>query len=43
VIVDRFGYSATFLTLGAAAALALFVFAVGMPETADRETVSLQC
>jgi MFS family permease len=43
VIVDLFGYSATFLTLGAAAALALFVFAVGMPETAERETVLLQC
>jgi MFS family permease len=41
-IVDHFGYSAAFLTLGAAALVALVVFALGMPETADRETVSLQ-
>ncbi len=34
VVVDHFGYSVTFLTLGAAAALALLVFAVGMKETA---------
>ena len=33
VVVDCFGYSAAFLTLGAAAAVALAVFAVGMPET----------
>ena len=38
VIVDHFGYSATFLTLGAAALVALIVFALGMPETADRES-----
>jgi predicted MFS family arabinose efflux permease len=38
VIVDHFGYSAAFLTLGAAALVALIVFAVGMPETADRES-----
>jgi MFS family permease len=37
VIVDHFGYSATFLTLGAAAVVALIVFALGMPETAERE------
>lgn len=39
VIVDHFGYSAAFLTLGAAALVALVVFALGMPETADQETV----
>jgi sugar phosphate permease len=36
VIVDHFGYSATFLTLGAAALIAVIVFALGMPETAER-------
>jgi MFS family permease len=35
VIVDRFGYSATFLSLGAAAAVAFAVFALRMPETAE--------
>ena len=35
-IVDHFGYSAVFLTLGAVALVALVVFALGMPETADR-------
>jgi MFS family permease len=35
VIVDHFGYSATFLTLGSAALVALIVFAVWMPETAE--------
>jgi len=34
-IVDHFGYSATFLSLGAAALTALVVFALGMPETAE--------
>ena len=34
VIVDHFGYSAAFLTLGAVARVALAVFALGMPETA---------
>ncbi len=38
VIVDRLGYNATFLTLGAAAAVALIVFALGMPETAETKT-----
>jgi MFS family permease len=38
VVVDRFGYTAAFLTLGAAALVALIVFALGMPETADRES-----
>jgi MFS family permease len=42
VVVDHFGYSAAFLALGAAAAAALIVFAVGMPETAEPETVSTQ-
>jgi MFS family permease len=36
VIVDRFGYSAGFLTLGAAALVAFIVFATAMPETAER-------
>jgi MFS family permease len=35
VIVDRFGYSAAFLAAGAAALLALVVFARWMPETAE--------
>jgi MFS family permease len=34
IVVDRFGYTTTFLTLGAIAAVAVMVFAVGMPETA---------
>lgn len=37
VIVDHFGYSATFLALGTAAAVAFVVFAVGMPETANHD------
>ncbi|MGH6857878.1 MAG: MFS transporter [Methylocella sp.] len=37
-IVDHFGYSAAFFTSGASALVALIVFALGMPETADRET-----
>jgi MFS family permease len=41
-IVDHLGYSAAFLTLAIAAGLALVVFALGMPETAEPETVSLQ-
>jgi predicted MFS family arabinose efflux permease len=35
VVVDHFGYSATFLTLGAAALVAVIVFALWMPETAE--------
>lgn len=35
-IVDHFGYSPAFLTSGAVAGLALTVFAVAMPETAQR-------
>jgi len=42
VIVDHFGYSPAFLTLGAAAGVALAVFALGMPETAEPETVLRQ-
>jgi MFS family permease len=37
VIVDHYGYTVTFLSLGAVAALALIVFAVGMPETANHD------
>jgi MFS family permease len=40
VIVDHFGYSAAFLSLGAAALVAVIVFAIWMPETAEQETVS---
>jgi MFS family permease len=35
VIVDHFGYTVTFLALGAAALVATTVFAVAMPETAE--------
>ena len=37
VNVDHFGYSATFLALRPAAAVAFVVFAVGMPETANHD------
>jgi MFS family permease len=37
VIVDHHGYTATFLTLGAAATVALIVFASGMPETVNQD------
>jgi MFS family permease len=40
VIVDHFGYSAAFLAAGAAAATALMVFALWMPETAPTRTKS---
>jgi MFS family permease len=40
VIVDHFGYSAAFLSAGAAALVALTVFALRMPETAEAETAS---
>jgi hypothetical protein len=40
VIVDHFGYSAAFLAAGAAAAVALAVFALRMPETAAPEAVT---
>jgi MFS family permease len=39
-IVDHFGYSAAFLTLGAAALVAVMVFFIQMPETAKLETAS---
>jgi MFS family permease len=38
VLVDHFGYSAAFLAAGGAALVALVVFALQMPETAERET-----
>ena len=37
VIVDHFGYKPAFLAAGAAAVLALIVFALQMPETAESE------
>jgi len=37
VIVDRYGYTVTFLSLGAIAAVAVIVFAIGMQETANQE------
>ena len=37
VVVDHFGYSASFLSLGAAAAVALLVFFGFMPETRDAD------
>ena len=40
VIVDHFGYSATFLALGSAALVAAVVFAIWMPETAEQEAAS---
>ncbi len=40
VIVDRFGYSAAFLAAGGAALMALVIFALRMPETAERETAT---
>jgi hypothetical protein len=42
VIVDRFGYSAAFLSAGGAALVALIVFALRMPETAQRVTPAAQ-
>jgi MFS family permease len=39
LIVDHFGYDATFLSLGVAALVALIVFACGMPETADTRRI----
>jgi len=41
-IVDHFGYSAAFLTLGAAALVAVIVFFLQMPETAEPETTKQQ-
>ncbi|MDR3517548.1 MAG: MFS transporter [Azospirillaceae bacterium] len=42
VIVDHFGYGVTFLALGGAAFVALVVFAIGMPETAETRSVLLR-
>jgi MFS family permease len=42
VIVDRFGYGTAFLALATAASVALIVFAIGMPETAEPAAVSTQ-
>jgi MFS family permease len=39
-IVDHFGYSAAFLTLGAAALVAVMVFFTQMPDTAKLELAS---
>ena len=41
VVVDRFGYSTTFLSLGVAACVALATLWLAMPETADRGNGSL--
>ena len=41
-IVDHFGYSAAFLSLGAAALVAVIVFFLQMPETAEPETTKQQ-
>jgi MFS family permease len=40
LIVDHFGYSAAFLAAGAEAAVALALFALQMPETAEPETAA---
>ena len=37
VVVDRFGYSITFLMLATVAAVAPIVYAIGMPETVSQE------
>ena len=38
VIVDHFGYSAAFLAAGGVAFVALAVFSLQMPETAERDS-----
>jgi MFS family permease len=38
LIVDHYGYTVTFLALGSAAFVALTVFAINMPETANQES-----
>ena len=40
VVVDHFGYSVSFLPLGAAAALAFLVFFGFMPETRDEHAIA---
>lgn len=42
VIVDHFGYNPAFLAAGAAAVIALIVFVLQMPETAESDKVLLQ-
>jgi predicted MFS family arabinose efflux permease len=37
VVVDHFGYTVSFLSLGAAAAVAFLVFFGFMPETRDEQ------
>jgi predicted MFS family arabinose efflux permease len=40
VVVDHFGYAVSFLSLGAAAAIAFLVFFGFMPETRDEESIA---
>jgi MFS family permease len=40
IVVDHFGYSVSFLALGAAAAIAFVVFFCFMPETRDEEAIT---
>ena len=40
VVVDHFGYSVSFLALGAAAAIAFLVFFGFMPETRDEHAIA---
>jgi MFS family permease len=40
VVVDHFGYSVSFLALGAAAAIAFLVFFAFMPETRNEEAIA---
>jgi MFS family permease len=40
VVVDHFGYAVSFLALGAAAAVAFFVFFVFMPETREEQAIA---
>ena len=40
VVVDHFGYSVSFLALGAAAAIAFLVFFCFMPETRDEDSIA---
>jgi MFS family permease len=40
IIVDHFGYSAAFLAAGAVATMALAVFVLWMPETAESKTAT---
>jgi MFS family permease len=40
IVVDHFGYSVSFLALGAAAAIAFVVFFALMPETRNEESIA---